>query len=37
MRQHERVTVADRAIEERVYSFHTGPDRPRVAHLVYSD
>lgn len=37
LRQHERVTMADREIEEKVYSFHIGPDRPRVSHLIYSD
>ncbi|HYQ86266.1 MAG TPA: MFS transporter [Bacteroidota bacterium] len=37
MRQHDRVTVADRAMEDRIYSFHTGPDRPKVSHYIYSD
>ncbi len=36
LRQHERLTVADRAVEEKVYSFHTGPGRPKVSHLIYA-
>jgi MFS family permease len=36
LRQHERVTVADRAIEERVFSFHLGPEPPAVTHLIYN-
>ena len=35
-RQHERMTVADRAIEEQAFSFHIGGDRPRVQHLIYA-
>jgi MFS family permease len=35
-RQHERMTVADRAMEEQAFSFHTGADRPRVHHLIYA-
>jgi MFS family permease len=35
-RQHERMTVADRAVEEQAFSFHTGGDRPRVQHLIYA-
>ncbi|HEX9943236.1 MAG TPA: MFS transporter [Thermoanaerobaculia bacterium] len=34
LRQHERVTVADRDIEERARAFHIGPQRPVVQHLV---
>jgi hypothetical protein len=34
LRQHERVTVADRDIEERARAFHVGPDRPVVQHLI---
>jgi MFS family permease len=33
-RQHERVTVADLAVEEAVRSFHRG-DRPKVSHMFY--
>jgi MFS family permease len=35
-RQHERMTVADRAIEELVFSFHVAAGRPRVQHLIYA-
>lgn len=34
LRQHERVTVADRDVEERARAFHIGPDRPVVQHLL---
>ena len=34
LRQHERVTEADRAVQARVDAFHRGPDRPRVTHLI---
>lgn len=34
LHQHDRVTVADREVEERVKAFHIGPDRPVVTHLV---
>lgn len=34
LRQHERVTVADRDIEERARAFHVGPERPVVQHLI---
>ncbi len=36
LRQHERLTVADRAVEEQVFSFHQGPGRPKVSHLIYT-
>jgi MFS family permease len=36
LRQHERVTVADRAIEERVRAFHVGDAPPAVSHLIAS-
>jgi len=36
LRQHERMTVADRSIEERAFSFHTGGERPHVQHLIYA-
>ncbi|MEJ2671665.1 MAG: MFS transporter [Deltaproteobacteria bacterium] len=35
-RQHERMTKADRSIEDRAFVFHTGGDRPRVQHLLYA-
>ncbi len=35
-RQHERMTVADRAIEELAFSFHVDEGRPRVQHLIYA-
>lgn len=34
LRQHERVTVADRDIEAEARAFHVGPDRPAVTHLI---
>lgn len=34
LRQHERVTAADRAVEERARSFHRGDAPPRVSHLI---
>ncbi len=36
MRQHERVTVADREIEKRVRAFHAGPGEPSVEHYIYA-
>jgi quinol monooxygenase YgiN len=33
-RQHERVTMADRVIQDRVRQFHTPSDPPAVSHLV---
>jgi MFS family permease len=35
-RQHERMTKADRVIEEKAFAFHVGSDRPRVQHLIYA-
>jgi len=32
LRQHERVTMADREIEAEALALHQGPDRPRVSH-----
>ena len=37
LRQHERVTVADRSLEEKVHSFHIGPEPPGVSHFIYSE
>ncbi len=35
-RQHERMTKADRVIEEQAFAFHRADDRPRVDHLIYA-
>jgi hypothetical protein len=35
-RQHERMTMADRSVEEQAFSFHVGGERPRVQHLIYA-
>ena len=35
-RQHERLTKADRIIEEQAFAFHLGERRPRVEHLLYA-
>jgi hypothetical protein len=34
LRQHERVTAADRAVEERAWAFHRGESPPVVSHLI---
>ena len=34
LRQHERITVADRSLEEKAMSYHLGPERPRVTHWI---
>lgn len=34
LRQHERITVTDRAIQERAQSFHCLPEPPVVSHLL---
>ncbi|MBU6411966.1 MAG: MFS transporter [Planctomycetes bacterium] len=34
LRQHDRVTVADREIQQFAHSFHTGSERPKVGHFV---
>ena len=34
LRQHERVTVADRALEEELRRFHVGDNPPVVTHLI---
>ena len=36
LRQHERITMEDRAVEEQVAAFHLGPGRPKVSHLIYT-
>jgi len=33
-RHHERVTIADRATEDRARAFHVGPAPVHVSHLV---
>ncbi len=37
LRQHERITKADLAIEEYARSFHIGKDPPRTSHLISED
>ena len=37
LRQHGRVTVADRAMQEAVNALHEGPAPPRVTHLIGLD
>jgi MFS family permease len=34
LRQHERVTHADKDVEERAQAFHIGPESPLVEHLI---
>lgn len=34
LRQHERVTVADRELEKTVHAFHVGPEPPVVTHFL---
>jgi hypothetical protein len=34
LRQHERVTIADRDVSEKVRRFHIGTEPPKVAHFV---
>ncbi len=37
LRQHERTTKADLAIEEHARSFHIGKDPPRISHFISED
>jgi hypothetical protein len=37
LRQHERITHADREVQERVNAFHIGADGPTVTHLLAPD
>jgi len=37
LRQHERFTKSDLAIEEHARSFHIGKDPPRISHLISED
>jgi MFS family permease len=34
LRQHERATVADRAVEDTAWKFHQSADPPKVTHLI---
>src|SRR5260370_42176042 len=34
LRQHDRMTIGDRAIQERVTAFHIAAEPPKVLHLV---
>ena len=34
LRQHERITIADRAIEDHAFSFHIGEKPPIVSHFI---
>ncbi len=34
LRQHERVTAENRALDQRVQRFHLGPEPPKVTHLI---
>src|SRR2546428_813378 len=36
LRQHERMTLADQSMEERVRAFHTGEGPPIATHLIYA-
>ena len=37
LRQHERVTQADRLVQEQVNAFHRGDGSPRVRHLIVAE
>jgi predicted MFS family arabinose efflux permease len=37
LRQHERITVNDRMLEDRVLAFHKGRNRPAASHFTYAD
>jgi hypothetical protein len=37
LRQHERVSEADRALQDRVRAFHRGQAPPVVSHLLAAD
>jgi hypothetical protein len=34
LRQHERVTNEDRAVQQRIDAFHVGPELPRATHFI---
>jgi len=35
LRQHDRVTISDRTVQERANAFHLGPQSPAVTHFIY--
>jgi hypothetical protein len=35
LRQHDRVTISDRTVQERTNAFHLGPESPAVTHFIY--
>ena len=37
LRQHERVTIADKELQALVNAFHLGPEPPRVSHFLFRD
>jgi MFS family permease len=37
LRQHERITVADRSVEDRAFSFHIGNKPPVVSHFIAAE
>jgi hypothetical protein len=37
LRQHARVTMEDRAVQQRARAFHKGDSPPRVSHLIAED
>nr|MDJ0951641.1 MFS transporter [Alphaproteobacteria bacterium] len=34
LRHHQRVTEEDRRLQERLWAFHRGPDKPKVSHFL---
>lgn len=34
LRQHERITLADKALQEKLWAFHSGGDKPPAEHFV---
>jgi MFS family permease len=37
LRQHERVTLADKELQDQVNAFHIGQEPPRVSHFLFQD
>jgi Transmembrane secretion effector len=37
LRQHERVTFADKELQDHLNSLHAGPEPPRVSHFLFRD
>jgi hypothetical protein len=35
LRQHERITAADRAVQRQATAFHRGAEPPRVTHFIH--